>query len=78
MGRDEAMRELIAAGISCRRGIPPIHLEPLYRDRVPGSTISLPVTEAVAADSIFLPLYASLPESDQARVIDAVTRVVTR
>ena len=75
VGRDEAMRELIAAGISCRRGIPPIHLEPLYRGR---AGVQLPVTEAVAADSIFLPLYASLPESDQARVIDAVTRVVTR
>ena len=75
VGRDEAMRELIAAGISCRRGIPPIHLEPLYRGR---AGVQLPVTEAVAADSIFLPLYASLPESDQARVIDTVIRIVTR
>jgi dTDP-4-amino-4,6-dideoxygalactose transaminase len=73
--RDEAMRELIAAGVSCRRGIPPIHLEPLYRDR---NRAPLPVTEAVAADSIFLPLYASLPESDQARVIETVIRIVTR
>ena len=78
VGRDEAMGELIAAGISCRRGIPPIHLEPLYRDRGPGRNIPLPVTEAVAADSIFIPLYASLSESDQTRVIDAVIQVVTR
>ena len=59
-------------------GLPAIHLEPLYRDRGPWSNVSLPVTEAVAADSIFIPLYASLSESDQARVIDAVIKVVTR
>jgi perosamine synthetase len=73
--RDDMMRELVAAGISCRRGISPIHLEPLYRD---SGRAPLPVTEAVAAESIFLPMYASLPESDQARVIDAVVRLVTR
>jgi len=75
VGRDEVMRDLIAAGISCRRGIPPIHLEPLYLGR---GRVSLPVTEAVAAESIFLPMYASLPESDQARVIDTVIGIVTR
>jgi len=74
-GRDDVMRELIAAGISCRRGIPPIHLEPLYLRR---GRVSLPVTEAVAADSIFLPMYAALPEADQSRVIDAVTAIATR
>jgi dTDP-4-amino-4,6-dideoxygalactose transaminase len=73
--RDETMRELIEAGISCRRGIPPIHLEPLYLGR---GRVSLPVTEAVAAESIFLPMYASLSEADQARVIDNVIRIVTR
>ncbi len=73
--RDDMMRELIAAGVSCRRGIPPIHLEPLYLKR---GRVSLPVTEAVAAESIFIPMYASLPESDQARVIDTVIRLATR
>jgi perosamine synthetase len=75
IGRDDVMRELIAAEVSCRRGIPPIHLEPLYLRR---GRVSLPVTEAVAAESIFLPMYASLPEADQAKVIDAVIRIVKR
>jgi perosamine synthetase len=75
IGRDDMMRELIAAGVSCRRGIPPIHLEPLYAQR---ARVSLPVTEAIAAESIFLPMYASLTEADQAQVIDAVIRIVTR
>lgn len=74
--RDQAMRELVDLGISCRRGIPPIHLEPLYQERF-GRT-SLPVTEEVAERSIFLPMFSSLGEDDQARVIDAVTRIVTR
>ena len=73
--RDSVLRALVERGISCRRGIPPIHLEPLYRDRF--GPISLPVTEDVAARSLFIPLYASLSESDQARVIDAVREIVT-
>ena len=73
--RDEVLSALIDAGISCRRGIPPIHLEPLYRERF-GST-SLPVTEDIASRSLFLPMYASLTEGDQDRVIDAVARILT-
>jgi perosamine synthetase len=73
--RDDVMRELIGAGVTCRRGIPPIHLEPLYLNR---DRMSLPITEAVAAGSIFLPMYASLTESDQDRVIDTVIRSVAR
>ncbi len=75
VARDEVMRELIEAGVTCRRGIPPIHLEPLYRDR---ARRPLPVTEAVAAESIFLPMYASLSDADQSRVVDAVLRAVAR
>jgi perosamine synthetase len=70
--RDQMLRGLAARGISCRRGIPPIHLEPLYRDRAHGA---LPVTEAVASRSIFLPIFTSLAESDQQRVIDAVVEL---
>ena len=75
-GRDDLLRALIDLGISCRRGIAPIHLEPLYRDRY-GPT-SLPVTEMVAAKSMFLPMYASLSEVDQVRIIDAVVGFLTR
>ena len=75
MGRDDMMRALIDAGVSCRRGIPPAHLEPLYASR---GRVSLPVTEAIAAESIFIPMYAALPEADQARVIETVIRLATR
>jgi len=69
--RDAMLRELVDAGISCRRGIPPIHLEALYRAR--SGQVSLPVTEEVSARSIFLPIFASLTDDDQAFIIDRVT-----
>jgi len=75
-GRDDLLRELAGLGISCRRGIPPIHLEPLYASRF--DPISLPVTEEVAARSVFLPIFASLSDGDQRRVIDTVTAILTR
>jgi dTDP-4-amino-4,6-dideoxygalactose transaminase len=74
VSRDEMIGRLVERGISCRRGIPPIHLEPLYRR---SGDVSLPVTEAVSAESLFLPMFASLPEMDQARVIDAVVTIAT-
>ena len=74
--RDDLLRELVAEGISCRRGIPPIHLEPLYRERF--GPISLPITQEVAARSLFIPIFASLSDGDQDRVIDAVTRRIRR
>ena len=73
--RDAVLRGLIDRAISCRRGIPPIHLEPLYVERF--GRASLPVTEAVAARSLFLPMFASLSVSDQDRVIAAVIDMVT-
>ena len=72
VGRDELLRDLVAEGVSCRRGIPPIHMEPLYRDRF--GSMSLPITEEVAARSLFIPIFASLSDDDQNRVIDALRR----
>jgi len=72
--RDDVLQALVDRGISCRRGIPPIHLEPLYVSRV--GRVSLPVTETVAARSLFLPMFASLDPADQDRVVDAVREIV--
>jgi perosamine synthetase len=74
--RDEVLRSLVDRGISCRRGIPPIHLEPLYVERV--GRVSLPITEEVAARTLFLPMFSSLDAADQDRVIDAVRELVRR
>jgi perosamine synthetase len=74
ISRDDLLRELTERRITCRRGIPPIHLEPLYRNRY--GTISLPITEDVGARSLFIPLYGSITDDDQSRVIEAVTTLV--
>jgi perosamine synthetase len=76
ISRDDLLVRLVDAGISCRRGIAPIHLEPLYRGRR-GST-RLPVTEAVSADTLFLPIFASLAEDDEARIIETVRGILSR
>jgi perosamine synthetase len=75
VARDELLGELVRRGISCRRGIPPIHLEPLYLGRF--GRVPLPVTEEVAARSLFLPMFAALSEAEQGRVIDAVVHGLT-
>jgi dTDP-4-amino-4,6-dideoxygalactose transaminase len=72
--RDDVLRALVERGISCRRGIPPIHLEPLYLNRY--GRVSLPVTEEVAARSLFIPMFASLSDDDQDRVVEAVADIV--
>jgi dTDP-4-amino-4,6-dideoxygalactose transaminase len=65
--RQAIMTKLQKQGISTKRGIPPIHLEPAY-----GSKIKLPVTEAVSAESIFIPIYAQMTPDDVAYVIENV------
>jgi perosamine synthetase len=75
VNRDEVLRRLVDRGVSCRRGIPPIHREPLYQDRF--GSVSLPVTEEVSARSLFLPMFASLDEADQQRVVDTVLEIVS-
>jgi perosamine synthetase len=74
--RDQMLRGLVERGVSCRRGIAPVHLEPLYLGRY--GRQSLPVTEQLSESTILLPMFSSLTDGDQARVIDAVSELVTR
>jgi len=74
--RERLVNELLGAGISCRRGIPPIHRQPYWIARW-GQARSLPVTEEVADTTVQLPLWAELAESDQERVIEKVREVLS-
>jgi perosamine synthetase len=65
--RDRIMQELLEAGIPSRRGVMAIHLEPSYRGRFPSAP--LPVTERAARDTLLLPIYASMTDSEQQLVI---------
>ncbi|MBY8339116.1 DegT/DnrJ/EryC1/StrS family aminotransferase [Streptomyces spinosirectus] len=66
VGRDDLLAALAAAGVSARRGIMAAHLEPAYADhpRAP-----LPVTERLTRDSLILPLFHTLTEAQQDRVV---------
>jgi perosamine synthetase len=68
--RGRVMADLAAAGVSSRRGVMAIHLEPFYRSSMAGR--SLPETERAAEDTLLLPLYAGMTEADQDQVVESL------
>ncbi|MER2136039.1 MAG: DegT/DnrJ/EryC1/StrS family aminotransferase [Arthrobacter sp.] len=69
--RNGVLEALAGADISARRGIMAAHLEPAYRNRDTGSA-PLEVTERLSANTLILPLFHEMTESEQSRVIEAV------
>lgn len=72
--RNEVMERLLALGIATRRGIMAIHEEPYYVNRL--GRVSLPETEAATRDTLLLPLFASMTEQEQDRVIEALRKTL--
>ncbi|MFG2968190.1 DegT/DnrJ/EryC1/StrS family aminotransferase [Streptomyces sp. NPDC048288] len=74
-GRDDVLAALSEAGVSARRGIMAAHLEPAYADhpRAP-----LPVTERLTRDSLILPLFHTMTEAQQDRVVTALREQARR
>jgi len=62
-----AMQSLLDAGIATRRGVMCAHLEPAY-----GSPASLPESELAQRRIIILPLFHSMTEQQQDRVVQAL------
>lgn len=75
VGRDDLLAALAEAGISARRGIMASHLEPAYEGR-PG--VPLPATERISRDSLILPLFHTLTEAQQDRVVEALREQARR
>ena len=69
--RDALIDHLSSSGILAVFHFQPLHLSPMGRRLDPGCP-GLPVTEAAAAGLVRLPLFASLTEDEQSRVISAV------
>ena len=65
VGRDDVLQAMLAAGVSCRRGIMAAHLEPAYARM----TWDLPVTERLTARSLILPLFHTLTGTEQDTVV---------
>jgi dTDP-4-amino-4,6-dideoxygalactose transaminase len=72
-GRDRLLTYLMERGISARRGIMASHLEPAYEGQPHDA---LPVTEQLTRDSIILPLFHTMTEAEQNRVVDSVRELV--
>jgi dTDP-4-amino-4,6-dideoxygalactose transaminase len=69
--RNELLARLLSDGISARRGVMAIHREPPFR----GEPVThLPVTELLTENSLILPLYHELTETDQDFVIACLRR----
>jgi perosamine synthetase len=71
--RDEAMRELAAAGIETRPVFYPMHIMPPYLE--PGA--SYPVAESCSRRGFHLPTHGLLTEEDVVRIADALARICT-
>ena len=75
--RDAILAELREAGVGADVYYPiPIHRQAYIMER--GLHADLPLTDAAAARTIALPIYAGLTEAEQATVIDAVRSAVIR
>jgi dTDP-4-amino-4,6-dideoxygalactose transaminase len=71
--RDAFRDSLARAGIQTSVHFSPVHRFELYA----GSGAELPVTEAFAARTVSLPMFAEMTESQQAQVIEAVRQTLS-
>jgi dTDP-4-amino-4,6-dideoxygalactose transaminase len=66
LSRNDLMQKLDEDGVTTRRGVMAAHLELPYRDTAP----QLPATEALAAQTLLLPLFPELEQSQQDYVLE--------
>lgn len=72
----DVMQQLLDEGISARRGVMCAHRESAYADRKECLRFSLGESEAVQDQTIILPLFHQMTDSDQERVTAALRRAV--
>lgn len=75
--RDACIARLAAEGIGTSVHYIPLHLQPYWRDRYGLNAAQFPASQRVYERCLSLPLYSRMTDSDVARVIDTVRRVVT-
>ena len=72
--RDVVLEHLARTGIEARVYFPPVHLQPIFA----GQHRRLPVTEAVAARMISIPMHSRLTPGELSRIGDAMEEAVSR
>ncbi len=73
-GRDAILQELLDRGIEARIYFPPAHLQPIFA----GTSRRLPVTEAVGARMLSIPMHAQLTGAELAEIADVLEQAVDR
>ena len=68
------MQRMLELGVSTRRSVQAIHLEPLYQ--ADSLAAPLPVTERIFARGLMLPLFPQMEERDQDQVVEALLEAV--
>jgi perosamine synthetase len=71
--RAEALNRLRTAGIGVNVHYGPVHLMSYYRERFGYSRGLCPIAERMSECILTLPIYPGMSDSDQARVIEAVS-----
>ncbi len=67
VSRDDLVKQLQKKGITAKKGIMLIHIQPLYRKLF--GTISLPITEKLGKTTLILPLFFLLKKQEQKYII---------
>jgi len=74
--RREVFETLVDAGIQCQVHYIPIHLQPLYRKLFGYKLGDFPIAEKYYSQAISLPLFSSLTNQDQTKVIKTLKKIV--
>lgn len=73
LSRDELLIRLAEADISARRGTASSHRQPPYAQLAPAG--SLPVTEHLTDNTLILPVFHQMTDSEQSRVVDVLRSI---
>lgn len=76
ISRDEFIVKMSELGIGCSVHFIPLHLHPYWKESCGLSADSFPVAQMLFEQEVTLPLYTRMTEYDQARVVDAVKKVL--
>ena len=76
--RDNIIRQLRESGVGANVHYPPVHLQPFYVRLLGGGQGRCPIAESEVKRIISIPMYSSLSQSDQAKVIQQIKKIVAR
>lgn len=76
ISRDDFIVKMSELGIGCSVHFIPLHLHPYWKESCGLSADSFPVAQRLFEQEVTLPLYTRMTEYDQARVVDAVKKVL--